>query len=158
DTGRGFARPWSAADPIGTPDGLADPAAAVPALEAVAEMMRTRMGGLDAPWGQINRIGEFPGNGAPGDPLGVFHVIGYAQQGQGFQAAFGDTYVAAVEFTPGGPVAQSVLSYGNASQPGSPHVHDQFRLIAEKRLRPSWRSRAEVEANLEARTPIERGQ
>ena len=70
ETGRGFARPWSAADPIGTPDGLRDPARAVATLEQVAELMRTRMGGLDLPWGQMNRIGEFPGNGAPGDPLG----------------------------------------------------------------------------------------
>lgn len=157
ETGEGFARPWSAADPVGTPDGLGNPAAAVAALEQVAELMRTRMGGMDTPWGQINRIGEFPGNGAPGDPLGVFHVIGYAQEGQASQAAFGDTYVAAVEFTPAGPRAQAVLSYGNASQPGSPHRNDQLRLIAEKRLRPSWRARADVEANLESRMPIERG-
>lgn len=157
ETGRGFARPWSAADPVGTPDGLANPAAAVAALEAVAELMRTRMGGMDTPWGQINRIGELPGNGAPGDPLGVFHVVAYAQQGQAFQAVFGDTYVAAVEFTPGGPRAQAVLSYGNASQPGSRHNGDQLRLIAEKRMRESWRARADVEANLESRMPIQRG-
>lgn len=156
ERGRGFARPWSAADPIGTPDGLRDPARAVAALEQVAETMRTHMGGLDLPWGQMNRIGEFPGNGAPGDPLGVFHVIAYAQEGDAGQAVFGDTYVAAVEFTPQGPVAQAVLSYGNASQPGARHNGDQLRLIAEKRLRPSWRARADVEANLESRMPIER--
>lgn len=156
ETGRGFARPWSAADPIGTPDGLADPARAVAALEQVAELMRTRMGGLDTPWGELNRIGGLPGNGAPGDPLGVFHVISYAPAGDAAQAAFGDTYVAAVEFTRDGPRAQAVLSYGNASQPGSPHIGDQLRLIAEKRMRPVWRTRADVEANLESRTRIER--
>lgn len=156
ETGRGFARPWSAADPMGTPDGLADPAAAVATLEQVAELMRTRMGGMDVPWGQLNRIGGLPGNGAPGDPLGVFHVIAYAQGREGFSAVFGDTYVAAVEFTPQGPRAQAVLSYGNSSQPGSPHNGDQLRLIAEKRMRPVWRARADVEANLESRTPIER--
>jgi acyl-homoserine-lactone acylase len=156
ETGRGFARPWSAGNPIGTPDGLADPAAAVAALEAVAGLMKTRMGGLDVPWGDLNRIGDLPGNGAPGDPLGVFHVIAYVMQGNAARAVFGDTYVAAVEFTPGGPRAQAVLSYGNASQPGSPHNGDQLRLIAEKRLRPSWRIRAEIEANLESRMPIDR--
>jgi acyl-homoserine-lactone acylase len=152
-TGRGWARPWSAGNPIGTPDGLADPAAAVATLEQVAELMRTRMGGLDVPWGQLNHIGGLPGNGAPGDPLGTFHVIVSGSDGE---AVFGDTYVAAVEFTPAGPRAQAVLSYGNASQPGSPHANDQLRLIAEKHMRPSWRTRAEVEANLESRTPIER--
>jgi acyl-homoserine-lactone acylase len=156
ETGRGFARPWSAGNPIATPDGLADPAAAVAALEAVAGLMKTRMGGLDVPWGDLNRIGDLPGNGAPGDPLGVFHVVAYVMQGNAARAVFGDTYVAAVEFTPGGPRAQAVLSYGNASQPGSPHNGDQLRLIAEKRLRPSWRTRAEIEANLESRMPIDR--
>jgi acyl-homoserine-lactone acylase len=156
ETGRGFARPWSPADPVRTPDGLADPAAALAALEQVAELMNTRMGGMDAPWGELNRIGGLPGNGAPGDPLGVFHVMSYAPGRDAAEAVFGDTYVAAVEFTPGGPRAQAVLSYGNASQPGSPHNGDQLRLIAEKRMRPSWRSRADVEANLESRTPIQR--
>jgi acyl-homoserine-lactone acylase len=156
ETGRGFARPWSAADPAGTPAGLADPAAAVATLEQVAGVMQARMGGMDAAWGDLNRIGDRPGNGAPGDPLGVFHVIAYAPHGQGFQAAFGDTYVAAVEFTPEGPRAQVVLSYGNASQPGASHNGDQLRLIAEKRMRPAWFTRAEVEANLESRTPIQR--
>jgi acyl-homoserine-lactone acylase len=156
ETGRGFARPWSPGNPIGTPDGLADPARAVAALEQVAELMQTRMGGMDVPWGELNRIGDLPGNGAPGDPLGVFHVIAYARQGDASQAVFGDTYVAAVEFTPQGPRAQAVLSYGNASQPGSPHLGDQLRLIAEKRMRPAWRSRADVEANLQSRTPIDR--
>ena len=152
----GYARPWSAADPVRTPDGLADPAAAVAALEQVAELMNTRMGGMDAPWGELNRIGGLPGNGAPGDPLGVFHVMSYARGREASEAVFGDTYVAAVEFTPGGPRAVAVLSYGNASQPGSPHNGDQLRLIAEKRMRPSWRTRAEVEANLESRTAIDR--
>ena len=103
-----------------------------------------------------NRIGGQPGNGAPGDPLGVFHVVAYAPQGDELQAVFGDTYVAAVEFTPTGPRAQAILTYGNASRPGDPHNGDQLRLLAEKRLRPSWRTRAEIEANLESRTPIER--
>ncbi|HEU4882336.1 MAG TPA: acylase [Longimicrobium sp.] len=152
-TGRGWATPWSAGNPVGTPDGLADPAAAVASLEQVAEVMKARMGGLDVPWGQLNHIGGLPGNGAPGDPLGVFHVIVSGADGE---AVFGDTYVAAVEFAPGGPRAQAVLSYGNATQPGSPHANDQLRLIAEKRMRPSWRARADVEANLESRTPIER--
>lgn len=155
ETGRGFARPWSPANPVGTPDGLGDPAAAVAALEQVAELMETQMGGLDARWGQLNRLGAFPGRGAPGDPLGVFHVISYARQGDAAQPVFGDAYVAAVEFTRDGPRAQSVLSYGNATQPGSPQAVDQLRLIAEKRMRPVWRTRADVEANLAERTPIE---
>ena len=55
-----------------------------------------------------------------------------------------------IEF--GEPVrAQVLLSYGNASQPGSPHLGDQLTLYARKELRRAWRTRAEIEANLEAR-------
>ena len=62
----------------------------------------------------------------------------------------GDSYVAAVEF--GDPVrAQVLLTYGNASQPGSPHVGDQLALSANGEMRTVWRTREEIEANLEAR-------
>ena len=43
------------------------------------------------------------------------------------------------------------MTYGNASQPGSPHVGDQLPLAARGELRPAWRTRAEIEANLETR-------
>jgi hypothetical protein len=59
-----------------------------------------------------------------------------------------------------GPVETHVLGpssgdgdsrYGNWSRPGSAHRTDQLALYAEKRLRPIWRTRAEVEAHLERR-------
>jgi acyl-homoserine-lactone acylase len=65
----------------------------------------------------------------------------------------GDSYIAAVEFTV--PVqAKSLVTYGNASQPDSPHVGDQLALAARGELRPVWRTREEIEANLEAREVI----
>ena len=53
-----------------------------------------------------------------------------------------------MEFTPEGVRAQTLLSYGNASQPGSPHYGDQLDLFSRQEMRPAWRTRAEVEANL----------
>ncbi len=50
----------------------------------------------------------------------------------------------------------SLLTYGNASQAGSPHVGDQLKLFAEKQLKPVWRTRAEVEKNLEKRETLAR--
>jgi acyl-homoserine-lactone acylase len=47
--------------------------------------------------------------------------------------------------------AMAVMSYGNASQPGSPHRTDQLPLFARKELRPVWRTREEIEAHLSAR-------
>jgi acyl-homoserine-lactone acylase len=68
----------------------------------------------------------------------------------------GDTYIAAVEFSQ--PVrAQVLTTYGNASQPGSPHIDDQLALFARNQMRPAWRTREEVAANLEAREVLRMG-
>lgn len=156
---RVFARAWDPADPIATPDRLADLPGAVAALGRAAEAVRRSFGAVDVPWGQVNRFSpDLPGRGAPGDPLGVFQVVGFVPREPGGPSlpVFGDTYVGAVEFTPEGPRARAILSYGNASQPGSPHVRDQLPLLARGEMRPVWRTRAEVEANLAERTPIRR--
>ena len=59
----------------------------------------------------------------------------------------GETYIAAVEF--GEPMRAKVLmTYGNSSQPGSPHQTDQLPFWRGKQLRTAWLSRAEVEANI----------
>jgi acyl-homoserine-lactone acylase len=59
----------------------------------------------------------------------------------------GDGWVQLVEFTPTGARAQVLLTYGNASRPGSPHIADQLPLFEQKALRPALRERAEVERN-----------
>jgi acyl-homoserine-lactone acylase len=65
-------------------------------------------------------------------------------------ADFGATFVAVVSFE--APTRAKVLmSYGDSSQPGSPHAGDQLPLLAAKQMRDAWRTRAEVEANLESR-------
>lgn len=61
------------------------------------------------------------------------------------------SYLTVVEF--GEPVqAQTLMSYGNASQMDSPHRHDQLALLAAHTLRPVLRTRAAIEAALEERT------
>jgi acyl-homoserine-lactone acylase len=152
--GRVYAEPWSEADPLATPDGLADPDAAVAALEAAARKVRERWGGLDVPWGTPNRLRrddlDLPANGAPG-VYGTYRVTSFrrAEDGTGVAVA-GDSYIAAIEFSD--PVrARALIGYGNASQPGSPHRTDQLRLYAAKQLRPVWRTRAEIEENLRDR-------
>ena len=105
-------------------------------------MNRLRRGALD-----------LPGNGGPG-ALGVFRVVGYAPDGKGrFVANGGDSYVAAIEFST--PVrAMTLIGYGNSSQPGSRHQWDQLELFSKKQLRPAWRTRKQIEANLEARETL----
>ncbi len=149
-----FASPWNEARPLETPDGFADPRAAAAALERAAERVESEHGALDVPWGDVFRLRrgdvDLPANGGPGD-LGIFRVVYYRPGADGtLQAVAGDSYVAAVELSD--PVrAATLLAYGNASQPGSPHVGDQLELFAKQQLRPVWRTREEIEANLEAR-------
>jgi acyl-homoserine-lactone acylase len=151
----GWARPYDLAHPLTTPWGIRDPKAAAAALDAAAKDMVAAHGALDAPWGQTMRIRlgdkDLPANGGPGR-LGVFDVLDYtAPLADGTRTAnFGGTYVALVSFD--GPARAKVLmSYGNASQPGSPHIADQAPLLASQTLRDAWRTRAEVEANMESR-------
>ncbi len=49
------------------------------------------------------------------------------------------------------------MSYGNSSQPGSPHNGDQLELFSKKEMRPVWRERAEIEANAREIETVDRG-
>jgi acyl-homoserine-lactone acylase len=150
----GFKERLNRSEPLSTPAGLADPQAAVQALDAAARNMRSNYGALDTPWGEVMRLKidevDLPASGGPGR-LGVFNVIDFGPlQGNTRRAIFGATYVALVSFEH--PLrAKVLLSYGESSQPGSPHRSDQLPLLSEGILRPVWRSRAEVEANLESK-------
>ena len=62
----------------------------------------------------------------------------------------GDTFFAVVEFST--PIhAEGLLSYGNWSKKGSPHVEDQIKLMSRKEMRPIWKDRKDIEAHLEAK-------
>lgn len=144
-----FERPWDPGDPLATPDGLRDPAAAVAALEAAARRVDSAFGELAVPWGEANRLRrdhlDLPGNGGPGG-LGIFRVAFYAGGREGPRvAAGGDSFVAVVEF--GERLrASALIPYGNASRAGSPHRTDQLPLFSEQRLRPVHFAPGEVEA------------
>lgn len=153
-----FAAPWRADSAVTTPHGLADPAGAVRQLEAAAAFVEKTFGRVDGGYGEAARLRvgnhDLPGNGANGDPMGVFRVQSFAPAKDGKWASVGgDSYYAAIEF---GPTvrAKVLLAYGNATQPGSPHVGDQLELFSRKEMRDMWRTRAEVEANLELRETV----
>lgn len=158
-TGPGFfALPWDEAAPLATPAGLADPAVARQALAAAAAAVEAAHGGLGVAWGEVNRLRvgdhDLPGNGGPGS-LGVFRVTWFAGGDEATDVAVaGDSFVAAVEFAAAGPRALALVSYGNASQPGSPHRGDQLPLYAEQRLRPVRFAAGEVEAAAVERTEL----
>jgi acyl-homoserine-lactone acylase len=140
-SGSVFEVPWNPRAPLVTPDGLSEPRLAAAALGQAARRVRAVYGSLDVPWGAVYRFRrdtvDLPANGG-GSELGIFRVIDFApipEDTTRFQAVGGDGFVAAVEFS--SPItARTVLAYGNASQPGSPHRIDQLPLAARKEMKP----------------------
>jgi acyl-homoserine-lactone acylase len=152
-----FSIPWDPAKPLTTPDGLKDPGKAVEVLKKVALEVEKNYGAMDVAWGDVYRfrLGSYdlPANGGP-DGYGIFRVIDFSrpEAASGFKgyATSGDTYVAITEF--GSKVrARVLLSYGNASQPGSKHIGDQLPLLSEKKLREALLDKKEVLKHLEKR-------
>ena len=157
---------WSDVDPLSSPIGLADPNSSVKYLVEAAAQLKTQFGQLDVPWGDVNGIvlvghdpsfqhvlpffPPLPASGS-GDPFGGLRALYYFPAPAPFTnqnwVYNGDTYVQIVEFTPAGAKAQGLLTYGNASRPGSPHITDQISLFREKKLRSVYRTRPEVEAH-----------
>jgi len=93
---------------------------------------------------------DLPGNGAPSQ-LGAIRTIGTSPFKNGkVEAVSGDTFYAVIEFsTP--QRAEVLLNYGNWSKKGSKHVEDQLPLASRKEMRPMWRLKKDIEANLESR-------
>jgi acyl-homoserine-lactone acylase len=150
-----WARPYELTRPLTTPAGLADPKAAAAALDAAAKDMLATYGRLDKPWGEVMRLKgpggvSLPASGGPGR-LGNIDVLDFTPlKDKQRTANFGSSYVAVISFDR--PTkAKTLLSYGNGSQPGTPHASDQLPLVSAQTLRDAWRTRAEVESNLESR-------
>ncbi len=156
--GNPFARPWRLDSALTTPAGLGNPAQAAAALSEAVKETEKAFGALDVPYGDVMRLRygqhDLPGNGISGDPFGVFRVAYYAEDKDGkFTNVGGDSYYQAVEFSR--PVRAKVLTaYGNSTQPGSKHIGDQLELYSKKQMRDAWRTRKEIEANLESREEI----
>lgn len=157
---RNFAIPQKFTEPLTTPHGIRDLPAAVKMLDEAAAETEKSYGALDAPWGDFRRLTrgktDLPGNGASGG-LGAFRVLQFAGPAAPAiskpAAMMGDTFVCIVEFAK--PIrAQVLTSYGNSSQPGSPHADDQLPLVSAKKMRTVWRTRKEVLANLESRDKL----
>ncbi len=152
-----FADSWQSDQPFTSPTTLADPAAAVAALEQVAEQIQQQHGTLDVPWGEVFRLQaegtDLPASGGPGF-LGIFRVLDFAPTESGsLQAVGGDSFVAAVEFS--NPVrAQVLTSYSNATQPSATAAVNSLSFVAQQQLRPALRSRSEIEAHLLTREHI----
>jgi len=150
----GFKVPTDDRRPLETPRGFKDPAKAMALLDKVAGEVEKEYGTLAVKWGDVMRFrrgkADVPGNGAPSS-LGAIRTINVGPFVNGkTEAVSGDTFYAVIEFsTP--QRGEALLGYGNWSKAGSKHVEDQLPLLSRKEMRPIWRDRKTIEANLEGR-------
>ncbi len=164
-----FRVPWSAASPITTPSGL-DPsnnAQLLADLDTAYHVVATNFasqGGASVPWGGAHKttlvtrsgatqnlvfpfLSNDPLSGADDDfgPIRVVNPIYIGALGE-FISYGGDGYVQIIEFTPNGATGGTLLTYGNASRPNSPHITDQLPFFQSGTLKPALRTYAAVQA------------
>ncbi|MEO3974803.1 penicillin acylase family protein [Streptomyces sp. CAU 1734] len=156
--------PFSASDPVRTPHTLdtGRPAVATALADAVQEL-RAMGVAPDAKWGShhfVERTGSripLPGGS---HTLGVWNFIASEWDpaaGGYHDAVHGSSYIQAVTWDGSGcPVARTLLTYGQSSDPGSPHSSDQTRLFSrEKWVTPRF-CEAEINASPELRRVVVR--
>jgi acyl-homoserine-lactone acylase len=136
--------PFDKARPVETPTGLnlADAEVAGRVWEALATAVKkVRDAGfaLDAALGDVQRpaITDEPIGLHGGQSFeGVLNYLGdNASPGigaKGLRIDYGTSYVQTVTFDARGPVAEALLTYGQSTDPASPHGADQLRLYARK--------------------------
>lgn len=152
---KNYAVKWTIDDPLQTPRGLKDPAAAVAMLKQAVAKTKQLYGAVDRPYGEVSRfrVGDtsVPGNGGFGN-TGIFRTITWEPMKNGERKPrAGETWVAMIEF--GTPLkAMGLMSYGSSSQPGSRHMGDQLPYLSQGKLRTLWIDRKDVEAHVEDRT------
>ncbi|NUV39168.1 penicillin acylase family protein [Streptomyces sp. CAI-24] len=133
--------PFDAADPVRTPRGIdtVAPGLSRALADTVTELRAARIA-LDAPLGKhqfVVRNGKRIPVGGGTESLGVWNKIepvwnpaagGYTE------VSAGSSYIQAVGWDDSRcPVARTLLTYSQSSNPNSPHYSDQTRLFSERR-------------------------
>ena len=161
-----FRIPWNKNNPLTTPVGLANASTLVPYLATAANNLNTTFastGGMSVTWGNAHRTflvyrdgqqqaitgiaANNPQSGADDDfgPIRVTNPFFLDALGE-FLTYGGDGYVQIIEFTPTGATGGTLLTYGNASRPNSPHIADQLPYFDTKTLKPALRTLSAVTA------------
>ena len=136
-----YAVPFDPANPVTTPKGLATGATAqvLQALKAATQELQ----GLNVPLnGQLGDFQDVTRNGirismhgGNGDVEGTYNAINMAGAltSTGYhEAERGVSYVQVVSFNNAGPVAQTIMSYSQSTDPKSQHYSDQTSMYGKK--------------------------
>ncbi|WP_424215182.1 penicillin acylase family protein [Streptomyces sp. BI20] len=154
--------PFSAADPVRTPNTLNRGAASLgrALADTVAELRAAGIA-LDAPLGEhqfVTRGGERLPVGGGAEALGVWNKVEqrWDPTGGGYtDVAHGTSYVQAVGWDRSGcPVASTLLAYGQSSDPTSPRAVDQTRLFSREEWAPARFCEREILASPALRVVI----
>ncbi|MFF0739563.1 penicillin acylase family protein [Streptomyces sp. NPDC004111] len=141
--------PYDPAHPLTTPRGINGADARVPrALADAVQDFAARGIPVDAGTGVTQKWAGVPLPGCTGNK-GCFNVV-EASPGSGAGnppgGAFGSTFLMATELTADGPRTHTLLTYGQSSNPASPHYSDQTRLFSRKQWVAERFTRAEIAA------------
>ena len=132
------------ARPVATPAGLKMDDAAIAtqvwgALTQAVQKVRAAGFALDATLGSVQwplisgeRIALHGGSEVEGVLNNLGNQFAPGITAQGLRIDYGSSYIQTVTFDGRGPVAQALLTYGQSSNPASPHATDQMRLFAAK--------------------------
>lgn len=142
----------------------------IASLDEAVGILEREFGTWKVPWSEVFRHQRRADGGAvswdesrPSHPTSanhgrygvMFHMRGEPYDG-GRESVkrrmtFGNSFVSIVEFTRDGPVARSIVAYGNSSRPESPHYEDQAAMFAHGQMKPVLFEMEDILANLEER-------
>lgn len=142
------------ADPLNTPRGidqsrLGNRRLVVDSLSAAVERLEIAGVALDAPWGEVQFVTrngvDIPIHGGHAD-AGVYGHISPSLRDGGYRPRSGNSYIQAVTWDDGCPLAETILLSSQSSDPDSPHFADQTELYGRK----AWVSFPYCEETIEA--------
>jgi acyl-homoserine-lactone acylase len=140
-----FSHPFQLSHPVTTPYGLntANSTVRTALGDAIKQLNKAHIP-VDTTLGAVQYV-NYHGRhitipGGPGDPDGIFNAI-YENTEPGDSLTSPDTgssFIQVVTWQPGSscPVAATILTYSESSNPASPHFADQTRLFSKKQFLP----------------------
>jgi len=176
DAGPLFKVPFDAAEPVATPNTLADAPATGPdpvllALARAIEVLAAGGHGVAVTLGEL----QYTLRGSERIPIhggsnleGAFNIVGYNPNSgtllpglqsaapvsppaqltaEGYPINVGSSFIMVVHFAEGGPQARALLTYSQSSDPDSEHFGDQTRRFSEEAWRPVLFTDEAIEAD-----------
>ncbi len=122
-------------------------------LRRAVGILEQHHGGLEVPWGEVNRLRrgdvDLAVGGAPDTAHAVYGELDESKGQMVGQA--GDSYILMVSWDADGNVhSESMHPFGSATaDPDSPHYADQAPLFVRRQLKPVWMDEAEIRQHLE---------